>query len=153
MGRLSKADEQVISQSSVASCVSSPGYVDHVRSAEYVRSADLLFLPLHERQDGKRASIVPGKAYEYLASGNPVLGALPAGDARDYLKAAGNVFLAEPSDVDALVEGINHHFEQWKEGAISYSRDSGALEAFERRTLTVKLAGFLNEVAKAGVVK
>ena len=38
---------------------------------------------------GVRATIVPGKTYEYLASGTTILGAVPEGDARDILEEAG----------------------------------------------------------------
>ncbi len=34
-----------------------------------MRSADLLFLPMQNLPPGVRATIVPGKTYEYLASG------------------------------------------------------------------------------------
>ena len=53
-----------------------------------IRAADLLLLPMHDLPNGNRARLVPCKTYEYLASGRPILAALPEGDARDLL--AGN---------------------------------------------------------------
>lgn len=145
VGVLSDADTELIKRSPVASLISTPGYVDHTQSVDYVRNADLLFLPLHKRGAGKRASIVPGKAYEYMASGNPVLGALPEGDARDYLEAAGNSYLARPDDVEALESGIMHFFDQWKSGTISYCRRPESIGQFERKNLTETLVSFLRE--------
>ena len=45
--------------------------------SELISSADLLFLPMHELPEGTSARIVPCKTYEYLASGRPVLAAVP----------------------------------------------------------------------------
>ena len=64
------------------------GYVTHAESIELMRTADLLFLPMQNLPAGTRATIVPGKTYEYLASGTPILAAVPDGDARDILELA-----------------------------------------------------------------
>ena len=78
------------------------GYVTHAESLELIRSADLLFLPMQNLPTGMRAGIVPGKTYEYLASGRPILGALPEGDAQDILRRAGAAFICRPDDVAAM---------------------------------------------------
>jgi len=78
------------------------GYVTHAESIALMRGADLLFLPMQNLPPGRRAGIVPGKTYEYLASETPILGALPDGDARDILEEAGGAFLCRPDDVDAM---------------------------------------------------
>ena len=59
------------------------GYVPHTESVQLLRSADLLFLPMHNLTEGRRVGIIPGKTYEYLAAERPILAAVPAGDARD----------------------------------------------------------------------
>jgi glycosyltransferase involved in cell wall biosynthesis len=78
------------------------GYLPHAASVELLRSADLLFLPMQKLADGRRAGNVPGKTYEYLASGRPILAAVPPGDARDLLERAGAAFVCEPDDVAAI---------------------------------------------------
>ena len=50
-----------------------------------MRSADLLFLPMHDLPPGARAGLIPYKTYEYLAAGRPILAAVPDGDVRDML--------------------------------------------------------------------
>ena len=77
-------------------------FVPHAETIVLLRSADLLFLPMHELPAGRRAGIVPHKTYEYLASGRPILAAVPEGDARDLLEAAGSPRLCRPSDVKAM---------------------------------------------------
>lgn len=145
-GTMSEEDTRLISDSKIAGRVVVTGYLDHVRSASHVCSADLLFLPLHGLNKSDRSSIVPGKAYEYIASGNPILAALPAGDARDFIEESGNCWLADPGDVSALEMGIRHFYGQWIDGSICYKRDASRLRKFERKQLTKDLAEFLGEI-------
>ena len=49
-----------------------PGYLSHDRSVELLRSADLILLPL--RQDPEYRKVLPGKIFECIAAGHPVLG-------------------------------------------------------------------------------
>ena len=94
-GVATAADERV---SSLCPVVVRHGYLSHAESIELMRSADLAFLPLHNLPQGMRATIVPGKTYEYLASRTPILAALPPGDARDILIEAGNATVVRPDE-------------------------------------------------------
>lgn len=145
-GVMSSADRELISRSGVADKVQVTGYLGHSESAKETASADLLFLPLHGLKPGRSASIVPGKTYEYIGSGNPILAALPEGDARRFVEAAGNCWITGPDDVEGMAEGIRHFFRQWESGTISRTRNPDVTKAFERRTLTAQLADFLRSV-------
>src|SRR5262249_55430120 len=68
-------------------------------------------LPMHDLPPGVRATIVPGKTYEYLAAGPPILAAVPDGDARDILAEAG-ALLCRPRDVTCLAETIAQQLER-----------------------------------------
>src|SRR3954451_984884 len=102
-GVMSGADRAVASRSRSARI---HGYLPHAEAVALMRSANLLFLPMHDLPDGGRATIVPGKTYEYLAAGRPILAALPGGDARDILRAAGNAYLCSPGDTGAMADAI-----------------------------------------------
>ena len=65
--------------------VRTPGLLAHRETVALMRSADLLFLPMHDLPPGTRASLIPYKTYEYLAAGRPILAAVPDGDVRDML--------------------------------------------------------------------
>ena len=88
-GSLSRADEDAIRTSPAADRVRTHGYLGHAASVELVRGADLLFCPMHDLPRGGSALIVPGKTYEYLAAGRPILAAMPPGDARELVRASG----------------------------------------------------------------
>ena len=102
-GLLTRADEEAARGSPL---VKLHGYITHKASIELMRTADLLFLPMQNLPEGTRATIVPGKTYEYLASGTPILAAVPDGDARDTLAEAGNAILCRPDDVEAMADAL-----------------------------------------------
>src|SRR6266511_2709521 len=62
-GVLTEADREVAARCRVSRL---HGYVTHAESIELIRTADLLFLPMQNLPPGVRATIVPGKTYEYL---------------------------------------------------------------------------------------
>jgi glycosyltransferase involved in cell wall biosynthesis len=117
------------------------GYLPHAETIGLMRSADLLFLPMHDLPPGTRARIVPGKAYEYLATGRPILAAVPDGDARDLLARAGSVTLCRPTDTAAMARAIAARVDDGGGG-----RDLEPLRRFERRALTADLAGLFDRV-------
>ena len=93
-GVMSQADRDVVVRSSVTTL---HGYMTHADSISLMRTAGTLFLPMQNLPAGVRATIVPGKMYEYLASGRPILAAVPDGDARDTLEAPATQSLSAPT--------------------------------------------------------
>jgi glycosyltransferase involved in cell wall biosynthesis len=92
------------------------GFLPHDQTTALIRTADLLFLPMHDLASGRRATIVPQKTYEYLAAGRPILAAVPDGDARDLLGQAGTARLCRPSDVDDMTRIIAAEIDDWGRG-------------------------------------
>jgi glycosyltransferase involved in cell wall biosynthesis len=119
------------------------GYLHHAESVRLLRSADLLFLPMHDLPDGRRATIVPGKTYEYLASGRPILAAVPAGDARDLLERAVGVSLCDPTDVAAMARIIAVAAASGPVGDVDRER---LLRPFRRDHQAARLAEVLDSV-------
>jgi hypothetical protein len=143
-GVVSPADRDALG-SAVAVC--EHGYLEHSRSVELMRSADLLFLPMHDVARGHRARIVPGKTYEYLASGRPILAAVPDGDARDLLSLAPQAHLCRPTDVAAMAETIRREAAAGRVGGPAPTVfDPELLARYERRHLAGRLAAVLDSV-------
>ncbi len=140
VGKPSAADLEIVKASPVGSIVTFTGYVSHAQSVEEIRKAHLLFLPMHKLPSGRRATIVPGKAYEYMATGLPILAALPEGDARDFLSGAGTGLCCEPDDVGAMSAIVKSQFEAWSNGNVPTRSNRSYVERFERRRLTRQLA-------------
>jgi glycosyltransferase involved in cell wall biosynthesis len=119
------------------------GYLPHVQALALLRSADLLFLPMHDLPPGTRARIVPGKTYEYLASGRPILAAVPDGDARDLLARAGSAVLCRPGDVEAMARAIEALADRRRRVP---APDPAVLRDYERGRLAGDLAALLDGV-------
>jgi len=86
--------------------VRTPGLLTQRDAIALMRSADLLFLPMHDLPIGVRAGLIPYKTYEYLAAGRPILAAVPDGDVRDMLAPLPRATLVRPSDVGAMVDAV-----------------------------------------------
>ena len=93
-----------------------------------------------------RAGIVPGKAYEYMASGRPILATVPDSDARDFVRAAGTGIVCEPGDVPGLVAALKEQHLKWKSAAPHPDWNGEFVRQFERKNLTAKLAAYLDRV-------
>jgi glycosyltransferase involved in cell wall biosynthesis len=136
-------------------CVRESGVQDHVELRDHrshaeviaaIRSADALFLTLHGLPAGHRSRIVPGKTYEYLATGRPILAALPAGDARDLVARSPRSFLCEPGDEAAIATQLEALHRNWQRGDYALSLPPDPFADWERRHLCHQLAAFLGEV-------
>ena len=137
-GVTTEVDREVAAGSSVQ--VTFTGYISHAESVAIMRSSDLLFLPMHELPAGRRAGLVPGKTYEYLAAERPILAAVPDGDARELLQAAGNALICRPSAVDELAAQLRGAIDRWRRGVAPPKPSRPVLAAYERRELTRQLA-------------
>jgi len=140
-GALSAADLQVATRSPLVRIV---GYQSHGAAVALMRSADLLFLPMQNLRPGKRATIVPGKTYEYLAAGPPILAAVPSGDARDLLLEAGTAHVCAPDDVEGMAGAIESELRGTS--ALRPGPPRELLERIERRTLAADFASVLDAV-------
>jgi glycosyltransferase involved in cell wall biosynthesis len=136
-----------VRESTVAHCVELTGYVSHPESVRQIRAADALFLPLHGLPRGRRSLIVPGKTYEYLATGRPILGCLAPGYARDLVERSGRGFCADPCDAPGIARALRRLCDCWRSGRLQASADTAFLASCERRFLTGQLAAFLSRLA------
>jgi glycosyltransferase involved in cell wall biosynthesis len=144
----------VLSQHDLAVAKRSPatrihGFLPHAESIALMQSASLLFLPMHDLPDGVRATVVPGKTYEYLASGRPILAAVPQGDAHDLLSAAGTAFLCSPNDVDSMATAIVNAYDRERSGEPRKAPSKELLRRYEYSTLARELASVFDSVCGA----
>ena len=142
-GVLSEADLAEARRSSV---VRLHGYVSHAATVELLRSADLLFLPMQNLPEGTRATIVPGKTYEYLAAGRPILAAVPDGDARDLLARVPTATLCRPADVAGIADAVLGELRRKDRGERLPEVPAALLAPFERQQLTARLADVFDAV-------
>lgn len=93
-------------------------------------------------------SQVPGKVFEYLAMGRPILAlSKPGGAIEGVLRRAGGTWWrADPDDVGAIRETLRDVREAWSAGRLARARAAPGLEAFRHPSLARRLAGLLEEI-------
>lgn len=107
------------------------GYLPHSDTVLEQRAADLLILPL--RHEPEYAKVLPGKIFEYLASGRPVLGiGQPDGAAARVLESCGAGSMFDWEDAGGMAGFIRSPHEA--------PHDIGM---YSRRRLTEKLINLL----------
>jgi glycosyltransferase involved in cell wall biosynthesis len=122
------------------------GYLDHADTVELLRSADLLFLPMHDLPPGTRAGIIPGKTYDYLGARRPILAAVPDGDIRELLARAGNAFVCRPADVTEMGRILREQLARKRAGSPPPVPDEAVLAEYERSSLAGQLAAVFEQV-------
>lgn len=85
---------------------------------------------------------LPGKFFEYLASGNFILGMGPAtGDAAAILEQTGAGKMVERTDAAGLKEQVRTQLRKWERGERPTGRD---VSAYSRKNLTARLTKWLD---------
>jgi glycosyltransferase involved in cell wall biosynthesis len=123
-------------------------FVPHAGTLELMRTADLLFLPMHDLPPGRRAGLIPHKTYEYLAAGRPILAAVPDGDARDLLAESGAALLCRPDDTAAMAAHLEADIDRWRAGAPARSPRPEVVERCSSRRLIADLTALYDRLAE-----
>jgi Glycosyl transferases group 1 len=139
-GALTAADRAVAERHDF---VRVPGLLGHREAVALMRSAHVLFLPMHDLAPGTRAGLIPYKTYEYLGAQRPILAAVPDGDVRDMLASLDGVRLVRPADVGGMAAALRAELARpWA----ASGRDG--IDHLERRRCVAEIAGVLDQVTR-----
>ena len=136
--------KRLVRESSIASQVQLYDYLPHTEAIAWLARADALFLPLGCLAPSGRSLIVPGKCYEYLASGKPIIAAVPDGDAARMVREHAAGVVVDPCSTIQIHEAISLIA---RAGRTLRSLDG--LEIYHRRNLTRQLVEFLTGLLPA----
>jgi hypothetical protein len=142
-GQLTEGDRAVAAPHAF---VRTPGLLSHRDTVALMRSADLLFLPMHDLPPGTRAGLIPYKTYEYLAAERPILAAVPDGDVRDMLAPLEHVTLVRPADVPAMSAALRDRVARLPAPPVRDGLGSEALRPFERGAAVARIAAVFDGV-------
>jgi glycosyltransferase involved in cell wall biosynthesis len=139
--------EARVSSLGLAGVVRFHGPLAHAEARALQRAADLLLL-WKPHGEGYR-TMVPGKLYEYLDTGRPLLALLePDDEAADWVRRGGG-WVGPPGDAAALATEIVARLARWRrEGRASSQRPVG-LEEHTRAALAGRLAHALDALVEA----
>jgi glycosyltransferase involved in cell wall biosynthesis len=118
----------------------------HDEARALQRGADLLLL----WKPRGYPTMVPGKLYEYLDSGRPVLALVEPGDEAGALVARAGGTTLPAGDRGALAHALESRYRAWREGGGTAAARPGWLDEFSRARLAGRLAGMLDGLAEDG---
>lgn len=118
------------------------GYLSHDKAIEEMQTSDILLITNFPNESSK--GIIPGKIFEYLATGKQIISFGP--DDADVSRIlnetqAGKHFSYD--DTDTIKDFILKKFMLWKNGNLSENTTN--IEQFSRKNLTKKLAEILEQ--------
>jgi glycosyltransferase involved in cell wall biosynthesis len=129
----------------IAEFVEEHGRVTHAEALALMSSASALYLPVSKGL--YEYASIPGKLFEYLASGRPVLAsALAHSEVAGALNHVGGALRLEPGDVDGLA-GVLEQLCSGDAGNLFSPRQPDNLNSYKRANLTGQLSQALNSVA------
>ena len=128
-------------QAGVGEWVSELGPVTHARAVELMKQSDLLYLPVPTGFYAKAS--LPGKLFEYLGCGRPILAVVPEGsEVSHVLNEVGGGVRVEPGDVAGLAETLLG----WLRGEARVAPPKG-IERYSRAANAQRLASVLDAAA------
>jgi hypothetical protein len=118
--------------------------VPHRELLELYGETDILLLILGS--SAQACGNLPGKFFEYLATGNPILAVGPVeGDTATILRETGAGRIFTPFDRQGLATAVLELFDQWKRGSFTSPAPPAA---YSRRSLAGRLASILESEPK-----
>jgi glycosyltransferase involved in cell wall biosynthesis len=125
------------------------GNLPHKEALGLMKGADVLLLIGDVSPDA--GAYIPGKLYEYMGIGNPILALNKAGEATEIIQTFRLGQVADPEDKEAIKRAYLKLYQNWKEHA---NLDTGnrsddfaeRVKPYERREQARQLAQLMNEL-------
>ncbi|MGE8555944.1 MAG: glycosyl transferase family 1 [Chryseobacterium jejuense] len=140
VGRIDDKIFHTIENSSLKNHILNLGYLSHGKAVEEMQTSEMLLITNFPNESSK--GIIPGKIFEYLASGKQIISFGP--DQADVAKILEDTHAGKHfsyNDSEAVKRFILEKFELWKNGNLS--ENTQHIEQFSRKNLTKQLVDIL----------
>lgn len=125
------------------------GYVPHREAIATMQRADVLVLVKHT--EARYRGLIPGKLYEYLGAGRPILALIPESEAADLVRRLGCGEIAAPDDVDAIADAVERLWDAKRAGTLAERYPRPDATPFTRSEQARTLAALLQNMQPARV--
>lgn len=127
------------------------GAVPHAEALKAMREAHVLLMQsAFGTTDSPIGQTYPGKLFEYMASGRPVLAVVPDGATAKLIDDTGCGWWREPGDVAGVTSLLESLVDRWRAGT-PLLEGTPDMARFDRRTLTAELAEIVGRLAAGAV--
>ena len=145
VGSVPEGVEEAAAARGIADLVTVEPAVPHTAAVDVMRRASLLLLTIEPWSYA--AGVVPGKTFEYLAAGRPVLGiGPPDGEAAQILERAGAGRMLAHDDADGVLEALRSHRAAWAAGRPGSGADPDAIAEYARPAQAARVADILRSI-------
>lgn len=138
-GNIDPENKRQVAAFGIQDIVTIEGYRERAASRAKLDACDALFLPLELAKPGYKPLLIPGKVFEYLQSGKPVLTIGQDSDAVDILMRSGLGIVHGPEDVAGIAESLRNLILHKAELATRYVADADYVAQFDFERLTKQL--------------
>jgi glycosyltransferase involved in cell wall biosynthesis len=145
-GNIDPENGRQVNALGIQDIVTVEGYRDRAASRAKLETCDALFLPLELAKAGYKPLLIPGKVFEYLQVGKPVLTIGQDSDAVDIMKRSGLGIVHGPEDVEGIADSLRQLILDKAVLGEKYPADRVYIEQFDFRNLTRKLGEIFEEV-------
>jgi hypothetical protein len=119
---------------------------DRTQHRDAIRIMQHSSLLLANVTDEKCAHWIPGKLYEYLAAGRPILFVGPKeGNAAEIINRT-RTGKAVGFDEDSILRSLEEFYHLWRNGYSGWNPDKESISAFDRKRQAGTLAGIFNNL-------
>jgi glycosyltransferase involved in cell wall biosynthesis len=125
------------------SIVRATGYLPHVEDLALLMASDVLWMTMSDTISA------PGKLYEYIGTGKPILGLVPErSEADKIISDYGAGMSVRPRDMKAISEALIQLHREWKKSQLPHNVNQPFVQSFDRRELTREMARQLGLMLK-----
>jgi glycosyltransferase involved in cell wall biosynthesis len=147
VGGFRAADLELAEALGLGNRIETIAFVPRRRSLELQRDSEALLLIAAEA-GGRGTGVIPGKLFEYIAAGRPILAAVPrGGGAAQLIEEIGAGIVAPADDIDALRGALVELHGQWTRGELAVQLSPEARERVSRRARVEELAQLVRDIA------
>ncbi len=145
-GDIHPGNIQQIKENKVEEYFSVGGYLPKEESLKKLMDSDVLFLPL-EKSNCKehRTLFIPGKLFEYLNSGKPILALCEDSDCKDILETSGLGICIAPDNIASIADSLLNlilHPDALKQ----YQPNKSFIDGFSFKQKAMELAEVFNQL-------
>jgi len=122
-------------------------YMPHTESVRHLFQSNALLLIVDDFKGNDE--IVPGKVFEYIGAGKPILALAPEGAVADVIRETESGEIVRANDIAAIADKFSRFFFAWQKGTLLIKQNHEAVNHYNRREITGQLARLLDDVTSS----